>query len=168
MKMMKNITIKHTFSLQHAIKSSNPTFFVPKRSDFSRWVKIGLATLEYPAEVCFRIVGKTEIQELNRVYRKQDKPTNVLSFPSELPDTIPQDITYLGDIVLCADVIHQEAFEQNKKPEDHWTHMTLHGLLHLLGYDHIQEEEAVIMETLEIELLAKLGVNNPYEESIDV
>ncbi len=171
---MKNTTdnikknIKHSFSLQRATKSSEHLDFTPKRSDFSRWVKTGLAELDYPVEVCFRIVDKKEIQELNRLYRKQDKPTNVLSFPPEIPDIIPQDVIYLGDVVLCADIIQEEAIEQNKALDAHWTHMVLHGLLHLLGYDHINDEEAVVMESLEIQLLAQLGLNNPYEENAHV
>lgn len=174
MKPMKNTTdnmkknVKHIFSLQRAIKPSEAPVFIPKRLDFSRWIKIGLAELDHPVEICFRIVGKEEIQELNRLYRKQDKPTNVLSFSPEIPSNIPQDVIYLGDIVLCADIIHEEALDQNKTIEAHWAHMVLHGILHLLGYDHVKDEDAIVMESLEIQLLGKLGVNNPYEENIYV
>lgn len=174
MKTMKKTTeknsthIKHIFSLQRAIKSSESPSFIPKRADFARWVKIGLAELDHAVEVCFRVVNKTEIQALNNTYRKKDKPTNVLSFPSDIPDDIPQEISYLGDIVLCADIINEEALEQNKLMNEHWAHIVLHGLLHLLGYDHIHDEEAVTMETLEIQLLAKLGISNPYRENVHV
>lgn len=157
--------MKHKLMIQRNLQPSTPPIFVPKRTDFQQWVDSGLETLPHSVEVCIRIVDKEEIQQLNHTYRKKNKPTNVLSFPFELPETIPQKTPYLGDLVLCATVINEEAFEQNKTLQAHWTHMVLHGLLHLQGYDHIQDEEASIMENLEIQLLDKLGITNPYLET---
>ncbi len=159
---------KHRFSLQCVIKSPDASLFIPKRPFFTLWTKIGLAQLDYSAEVCFRIVDKNEIQTLNHLYRTKNTPTNVLSFPSERPKDIPQKSFYLGDIILCAEIIQEEALEQNKAIEAHWAHMAIHGLLHLLGYDHIQDKDAHVMETLEIQLLEQLGWTNPYEETIHV
>ena len=112
-------------------------------------------------EVLLRLVDVGEIQQLNRDYRGKDKPTNVLSFPSDLPVEIDEAI--LGDVVICLEVVRKEALEQNKRFEDHLLHMAVHGTLHLLGYDHIEDDEANEMEALEIKLLADLGVDNPYD-----
>lgn len=98
---------------------------------------------------------------LNSQFRGQDKPTNVLSFPAELPEIL--DIPLLGDIAICAPVIEREASQQNKSLKSHYAHMSVHGALHLAGYDHIEHKEAEEMETLEIEILGKLGFANPYE-----
>lgn len=113
-------------------------------------------------ELTVRIVDRQEITELNHQYRHKDKATNVLSFPADLPDHI--DIPLLGDLIICADVVRQEAIEQHKALSDHWAHMLVHGTLHLLGYDHIEDGEADEMEALEIIILNKLGVANPYLE----
>lgn len=113
-------------------------------------------------ELTVRIVGRQEITELNHLYRHKDKATNVLSFPADLPDHI--DLPLLGDLIICADVVRQEAIEQHKTLSDHWAHMLVHGTLHLLGHDHIEDDEAEEMEALEITILAKLGVANPYLE----
>jgi probable rRNA maturation factor len=111
-------------------------------------------------DVLIRIVDKEEICLLNNTYRKQDKSTNVLSFESNLP--IEVDEKLLGDVVICTKVVMDEAKEQNKSFNDHLIHITIHGTLHLLGYDHIKEDDAKIMESLEIDFLKKIGVNNPY------
>lgn len=112
------------------------------------------------SELLLRFVDKQEIQQLNRDYRHKDKTTNVLSFPSDLPIEIDESI--LGDVVICIDVVIEEAQVQNKKFEDHLMHMAIHGTLHLLGFDHIKEEEAIEMESLEIKILEKLKIDNPY------
>lgn len=155
----------HKISLQHGKNYDAVKVFEPSRSKIQRWINVGVQDLSYSTEVCLRIVGKQEIQTLNNTYRKKDKPTNVLSFPSELPEIIPQETRYLGDIILCAEVIREEADDQKKSLDAHWAHMVLHGLLHLRGYDHIEDHEAVIMETFEIKLLEQLGFSNPYENS---
>jgi probable rRNA maturation factor len=114
------------------------------------------------AQLTIRITDEAEIQELNRTYRHKDKPTNVLSFPFEAPPGV--EIPLLGDIIICAAVVAREAGEQGKPLQAHWAHMVIHGTLHLLGYDHIDETEAEQMEGLEITLLAGLGYANPYQE----
>lgn len=113
-------------------------------------------------ELTIRIVDEEEGQSLNSDYRGKDYPTNVLSFPADLPEEI--DIPLLGDLVICAPVIAREAHEQGKTLEAHWAHMIIHGTLHLLGYDHITDEDAEVMESLEIKILNKLGFPNPYLE----
>ena len=107
----------------------------------------------------------TESQALNKQYRQQDKPTNVLAFPfAAFPDIEISD-PIIGDIVICAAIVNQEATQQHKSQNEHWAHIVIHGVLHLLGYDHIEAADANIMEPLEIDLLQQLGYANPYEQS---
>jgi probable rRNA maturation factor len=113
------------------------------------------------SELLIRIVDKDEIQTLNKTYRHQDKPTNVLSFESDLPVEIDEAI--LGDVVICTEIVAEEAKAQNKTFDEHLTHMAIHGTLHLLGYDHIESEDAKQMENLEIKILEKIKIANPYE-----
>jgi probable rRNA maturation factor len=113
------------------------------------------------SELLIRIVDKDEIQDLNKTYRAKDQTTNVLSFPSDLPIEIDEAI--LGDVVICTNVVADEAKAQNKTFNHHLIHMAIHGTLHLLGYDHIDEKEALIMEGLEIKILEKIEIANPYE-----
>ncbi|HWO99279.1 MAG TPA: rRNA maturation RNase YbeY [Methylococcus sp.] len=112
-------------------------------------------------EVLIRIVDADEGAALNERYRGKRGPTNVLSFPFAVPPGIPNRL--LGDLVICAPVVEREAREQGKSAEAHWAHMVVHGMLHLQGYDHVEEREAEIMEAREVEILSKLGVENPYE-----
>lgn len=117
-------------------------------------------------EIGIACVDLAESHELNLQYREKDKPTNVLSFPSDIPEEMLNllDAEPLGDLVICIPVVLQEASEQQKTPIDHFTHLLVHGVLHLLGYDHeTSEAEAEEMETLEIEILKKLGIANPYQ-----
>jgi len=113
------------------------------------------------AELVIRIVDEAESQALNRQYRGVDRPTNVLSFPFEAPPGIESN--HIGDLVICAPVVEREAAEQGKPLEAHWAHMVVHGVLHLLGYDHQTDDDAATMETLEIAILGRLGFPNPYE-----
>lgn len=115
------------------------------------------------AEITLRIVDGKEMAKLNETYRQKKGLTNVLSFPFTTPDEVKLDIPILGDIVICAEVVSREAEEQNKTPESHWAHMIIHGVFHLLGYDHAETREAEIMESLETEIMQQLGYNNPYE-----
>ncbi len=108
-----------------------------------------------------QIVSAEEMKILNRDYRGENNPTNVLSFPAQLPGEL--NVKLLGDLALCADVIHAEAVEQGKKPFAHWAHMVVHGMLHLQGYDHVNKQEAAAMEALEIKIMDKLGFDNPYK-----
>lgn len=135
---------------------------LPSEADLTRWAVAVLRERNAAAELTIRIVDEPESQALNRDYRGRDKPTNVLSFPFEAPPGVTSDL--LGDLVICAPVVAREAAEQGKPLAAHWTHMVVHGVLHLLGYDHEEEHEAERMEALEVELLEGLGVANPYCE----
>ncbi len=120
------------------------------------------AGYERLAEITLRITHNEEIQQLNRDFRGKDQPTNVLSFPFEVPDFLQDEIATLGDIIIAMPVIEAEATAQKKPLINHFKHMLIHGTLHLLGFDHIEEEEAKEMESLEIKILAKLNIPNPY------
>ncbi|MCZ6828684.1 MAG: rRNA maturation RNase YbeY [Gammaproteobacteria bacterium] len=133
---------------------------VPEEDDIRRWIEAALSPHRKEAEVSVRLVGEPEMTELNGSYRRQHKATNVLSFPAELPQDVPHPL--LGDIIVCAAVVAREAREQHKTAEAHWTHMLVHGSLHLLGYDHIEAEDAEIMESLETTILRSLGCACPY------
>ncbi|GLQ93214.1 rRNA maturation RNase YbeY [Dyella acidisoli] len=135
---------------------------VPAPVSFRRWVEAALAGARrrQAAELSIRIVGTREGRTLNRTYRDKDYATNVLSFPTDLPAGVR--LPLLGDIAICAPVVRREATEQGKPAADHWAHLTVHGVLHLLGYDHIVEAEAVRMEALETRILKGLGISNPY------
>lgn len=135
---------------------------LPSPLSFSRWVDAALAGARRrkPAELAIRIVGAQEGRRLNREYRGKDYATNVLSFPVELPPGV--SLPLIGDLAICAPVVAREAREQGKAAHEHWAHMTVHGVLHLLGYDHIEDDEAEAMETLEKRILAKLGIGDPY------
>lgn len=130
----------------------------PSAEDFERWAKAALQQVQ--GELTVRIVDNTESQALNRDYRGKDKPTNVLSFPFEAPEHLPSH--YLGDLVICAPVVTAEAEEQGKPVISHWAHMTVHGMLHLQGYDHQTDAQAEEMEQLERQIMSDLGYADPY------
>ena len=111
-----------------------------------------------------QIVSQDEMRELNKTWRGKNGPTNVLSFPMQSPDEV--DLKILGDLALCADVINTEARQQHKPAQAHWAHMVVHGMLHLQGYDHIDEHQADEMEALEIRILDQLGFDDPYLENV--
>ncbi len=135
---------------------------LPSLELFQQWTDSALkAVTDKTFEITIRIVNVEESQQLNSQYRQKDKPTNVLSFPFDVPEGI--DLNLLGDLVVCAQVVEQEAKEQSKTLFDHWAHMIIHGCLHLLGYDHINDNDAEEMEALEIKILAELSIDNPYE-----
>lgn len=136
---------------------------VPAAASFRGWVEAALrgAKRRKATELSIRIVDTKEGRTLNREYRGKDYATNVLSFPVELPPGIT--LPLIGDLAICAPVVAREAKEQGKHPRDHWAHMTVHGVLHLLGYDHIDDAEAEAMEALETRILAGLGIADPYE-----
>lgn len=128
------------------------------------WVQASLIQPPKTLELTVRVVSLQESQTLNNDYRGKNKPTNVLSFESDLPEL--EGITpYLGDLVVCAEVVEQEALQQNKSLEAHWAHMIVHGVLHLQGYDHIESLDAQSMEALEVKIMDKLGYASPYEIS---
>lgn len=134
---------------------------LPTVMQFQSWAETALDGRLEQAELVLRIVDRAESRQLNREYRGKDRPTNVLSFPFEAPAVVESDL--LGDLVLCAPVVAEEALEQEKPLQAHWAHMVVHGVLHLLGYDHITDEEAAMMEGLEVEILASLGFPDPYQ-----
>ncbi|MBW4933873.1 rRNA maturation RNase YbeY [Marinobacter sp. F4206] len=133
---------------------------VPEEPLFQTWAQAAWQG-DHPSEVTIRIVGALESQALNHEFRGKDRPTNVLSFPFEAPAGIT--VPLAGDLVICAPVVEHEAAEQHKALAAHWAHMVVHGMLHLQGYDHVDDEDAEVMEALEIRLLAQLGFGNPYE-----
>ena len=133
----------------------------PHEDDLRRWCELALRQRTADSELTIRLVNEAEGRELNRTWRHKDYATNVLSFPADVPDEL-LDIPLLGDIVICVPVVEREAAEQAKSPQAHWAHLVIHGCLHLLGYDHLEDEEAEEMEGLERELLAELGHPDPY------
>ncbi|MBF8776796.1 rRNA maturation RNase YbeY [Pseudomonas fulva] len=135
----------------------------PIDADFRRWCELALQQRKADSEMTIRLVDEAEARELNHTYRHKDYATNVLSFPADVPDEL-LDIPLLGDLVICVAVVEREAAEQGKSLEAHWAHLVIHGCLHLLGYDHIENEEAEEMESLERELLAQLGHPDPYAD----
>ncbi len=137
---------------------------LPSEAQLLLWAAAALAGRKPEAELSIRIVDAPESQQLNHQYRQKDKPTNVLSFPADFPEEL--DLPLLGDLVICAPVVEQEAIEQQKTLEAHWAHMIVHGVLHLLGYDHIDDEEADIMEHLETQILTAAGFPPPYDDSL--
>ena len=134
---------------------------VPSRPDFRRWLR---AAEPGAARITVRIVDEAEGRELNRDYRGKDYATNVLSFPAEIPEGLPKGVKFplLGDLVICAPVVAREAGEQRKALNAHYAHLTVHGVLHLLGWDHEDDKEAEAMEQLEREILAELDIADPY------
>lgn len=136
---------------------------IPSDDEFRLWIGSALPAEREHCELSLRIVSPDESQSLNHQYRDKDKPTNVLSFPADLPEGVEIDL--LGDIVICAAIVEQEAREQHKALKAHWAHMVVHGVLHLLGYDHIEDNEAEAMEALETEILVRLDYPPPYEHT---
>lgn len=140
-------------SLTLSFQNVSATKGVPKRYQFMRWVK---AAIRIDTEVNIRIVDEDEGQMLNHTYRGKDYPTNVLTFP------LLDDPHLMGDIIICAPVVAKEAKQQNKPLEAHFAHLTVHGTLHLHGYDHLKDKQAQLMESIEVSTLQDLGYPNPY------
>ena len=150
--------------LDVAVGYAIPRAGIPAAVSFRKWVAAALAGRIREADLAIRIVGTREGRALNRHYRGKDYATNVLSFPAELPDGLPEGVRLplLGDLVICAPVVAREAREQRKPLAAHYAHLTVHGALHLLGWDHEDDKEAEAMEQLEREILADLGIDDPY------
>ena len=146
-----------SLKLELQVVSSEPE--LPEQAEIQHWLNNCFP--EQEGTVLVRIVDAEESAELNQHYRDKQGPTNVLSFPFDPPEGIEDD--HLGDLVLCAPVIRTEANEQGKIQQHHWSHMLIHGVLHLLGYDHLDDSEAEEMEAMEIDLLSRLAIANPYE-----
>ena len=137
----------------------------PDQEHIQRWVDAALEGFNQDTEIVVRIVDEQESEELNEQYRHKQGPTNILSFPFEIPEGI--ELNLLGDLVVCAPVLEKEALVQHKALTDHWAHIIVHGVLHLLGYDHIDDKEAELMENKEITILSKLNIKNPYLQDND-
>ena len=146
--------------VQIAVEKEND---LPTEEQLNQWAVAALLkrTEHEEPELTIRIVDEAESQELNHEYRGKDKPTNVLSFPFEAPAHVP--IPLLGALIVCKQVVEREAIEQDKTLTAHWAHMIVHGCLHLLGYDHIEDEEAEEMEGIERIVMAELGFEDPYK-----
>lgn len=158
--------MKLSLSLQQNFQAPE---LVLKRAYLKKVVETSLRHIatQSNCEIGIACVDNAESHQLNLEYRGKDKPTNVLSFPSDLPDEMAAilDSFPIGDLVICIPVVLQEAIDQQKTPIEHFTHMLVHGTLHLMGYDHeTSEQDAEEMEALEIEILKKLGFDNPYQE----
>ncbi|MBO9874007.1 MULTISPECIES: rRNA maturation RNase YbeY [Xanthomonas] len=141
-----------------------PRAGLPAATSFRKWVAAALKGRIREADLAIRLVDDREGRALNQHYRGKDYATNVLSFPAELPEGLPKGVKLplLGDLVICAPVVAREAAEQDKPLSAHYAHLTVHGVLHLLGWDHEDDKEAEAMEQLEREILADLGVSDPY------
>ncbi len=158
---------KGPIRLDVSVSYAAPRAGLPAAVSFRRWVAAALASRILEADLAIRIVGAKEGRALNRHYRGSDYATNVLSFPADIAEGVklPKGVKLplLGDIVLCAPVVAREAKEQGKPLSAHYAHLTVHGVLHLLGWDHQDAREADCMEALEREVLAGLGVDDPYD-----
>lgn len=135
---------------------------LPTSQQISKWVNAALPVGFGDAELAVRIVDCHESASLNKRYRGLNKPTNVLSFPLNTPSNVP--LKLLGDLAICAPIVASEARDQGKRRDAHWAHLVIHGVLHLLGYDHEADEDAANMEFQEIRILGSLGYKNPYPE----
>ena len=148
--------------LDVSVSYAAPRTGVPAATSFRKWVAAALKGRIREADLAVRIVDTKEGRALNRHYRGKDYATNVLSFPAELPEGVKMPL--LGDLVICAPVVAREAKEQHKPAVAHYAHLTVHGVLHLLGWDHDDDKEAEAMEQLERDILAELGLPDPYAE----
>ena len=159
--------------LDLVVQRASPEQGTPTDDELLLWVKTALQHADQnepqlSSELTIRLVDEAEGRELNARYRDKDSATNVLSFPADLPEQIRQEMQSesgsraLGDLVICIPVVHRESREQSKTVKDHWAHLVIHGVLHLLGHDHLEEHLAEDMESLEKHILASLGIEDPY------
>lgn len=148
-------------SLIHVRLNTHPYRTTPTQKQFTRWVQAALSAVNIRAkEIHIHIVSEKESARLNKFYRKKTGPTNILSFHYNTLPGIPNDS--LGDLIICNNLVKKEARAQQKKLIAHWAHLTIHGVLHLLGYDHVQLRDAKKMEALEIVIMGRVGYANPY------
>ena len=136
--------------------------YAPTTEQLQVWVDAVLSGFRKESEIVIRIVGDDESRKLNEQYRDKSGPTNILSFPFEVPDGI--SLNLLGDLLICAPVVEREAQQQHKSIDAHWAHIVIHGVLHLLGFDHTNDQDAENMEAKEVSILKTLKIDNPYLE----
>jgi len=162
--MMPQVRMGTEMSVEIEIQRSSESGNIPRDGQFQAWAESALTGKEGEYNLAIRVVDEDEALRYNRDYRDKDYATNVLSFPVELPEGLPEEVrkSQLGDLLICAPVVAREAREQQLAESDHWAHLVIHGVLHLLGYDHQQPDEASVMESLEVEILVGLGIANPY------
>jgi probable rRNA maturation factor len=161
--LLKQRSLNMDLHLDIQIALDTTGYVLPSEEQIREWVTSVLSERMPAAELTVRIVDEVESEQLNQQYRHKEGATNVLSFPFEAD--VPMEVPLLGDIVICAPVVVREALEQHKEVLSHWAHMIIHGTLHLLGYDHVADAEAVAMEQQEVDLMQQLGFSNPYEVS---
>lgn len=145
--------------IQHATQTPPPV----NDDALTKLATLALRDHQPDAELTIRLVDSEEMIYLNNSYRKQNKTTNVLAFPSALPEGIELECPLLGDVIICPEVLHDESTLYGKTLDEHWSLIVIHGVLHLLGYDHINDDDAKVMQELEIKLLAELGYGSPYD-----
>ncbi len=162
-------TVNLELDLQIAPEIAAKNLNIPDQAEMESWILTTLSTAKAAGDnqLTVRVVDESEIKTLNETYRHKSGVTNVLSFPFEAPPGVPIPLleTLLGDIIICAPVVQQEARLQHKQFLHHWAHLIVHGTLHLLGYDHLSEQQAEEMETMEINILVEFGIPNPYRET---
>lgn len=142
------------------IQNASGSKQLPRQEQFQLWMDSVLKDKAIDSEIVIRIVDEDEMMTFNQQYRQKKGTTNILSFPFDAPDGIENQL--LGDLLVCAPVVEQQAQQQHKILENHWAHMVIHGILHLLGYDHINDAEAEEMEALEVKILKTIKIKNPY------
>lgn len=165
-----NAVKRKSATIELGVSFATPRTGIPSKASFQAWAQTGFDALSpgnFAASVgmSLRFVDLDEGRALNFQYRSRDYATNVLSFPTDVPEGMPKNFKrdWLGDLVVCAPVIVQEALEQQKPLRDHHAHMCVHGVLHLLGLDHLKAAEARRMEALEVQILARFGIADPYK-----
>ena len=154
--MLKRVTRRLEVDVSYAARRP----WVPSSRQLTAWAAAALAPLQRSVVLSVRIVGLARSRSLNALYRDKDKPTNVLSFAGA--GSVPDGRLYVGELVICAPVVAREALAQGKTLESHWAHMAVHGVLHLLGFDHERRAEAAKMAAREIQILDRLGFSDPY------
>ena len=157
--MMSTKTMNYLIDIQNATEKILPM----SDEEIRDCVSLVLKNEKSKAELTIRLVNSDEMIHLNTTYRHQNKTTNVLAFPSKLPNVVELEHPFLGDIIICHQVLLEESQQLNKSLKSHWTLILIHGVLHLLGYDHIKDEDTAMMQAKEIELLQTMGYNNPYD-----
>ncbi len=160
---MNKISNNLSFIIDIDIALEEPEPELPKLEIIEQWMRHTISKFQNNAEISLRVVDHKEMQALNNRYRHKDSPTNVLAFPADLPKGVQLEHHLLGDIVIASDIVKKEASEQNKSYHAHFAHMVVHGILHLLGFDHKNNQEAEIMENHEVKILHDLNFANPYK-----